>query len=116
MIPVNFFTLFFDVYKKKTSFCFAQNKISNFGKGISENDVLKKNICRADIGGPRYAGREHGDVDARHQEPHPVWREGGEKRSVQAPRGTTSRGTYLDKKTWLISQRSVWDLVLGLLM
>lgn len=98
MISVNFFTLFFDVYKNKNQSCFAQNKISNFGKGTSENDVLKKKFCRADIGGPRYAGREHGDVDARHQEPHLVRREGGEKRSVQAPRGTTSRGTYLDKK------------------
>lgn len=41
--------------------------------------MFYKNICRTDIGGSRYAGREHGDVDARHKEPHPVRREGGEK-------------------------------------
>lgn len=80
--------------------------------------MFLKNICRADIRGPRHAGREHGDVDARHQEPHPVWREGGEKWSVQAPRGTTSRGTYLDKKK-LISQSkkcmgpSTWTFNVG---
>lgn len=57
---------------------------------------FKKIVCRAYIGRPRYVGRKYGDVDARHQEPHPVRREGGEKRPVQTPRGTTFLGTYFD--------------------
>lgn len=41
--------------------------------------MFYKNICRTDIGGLRYVGREYGDVDARYKESYFVRREGGEK-------------------------------------
>lgn len=76
---VNFFTLFFDVFKKKNSvFALHRIKLVIFVRELVKT-MFYKNICRTDIGGSRYAGREHGDVDARHKEPHPVRREGGEK-------------------------------------
>lgn len=69
----------FDIYKKnKTVFALHRIKLVILVRELVKT-VFYKNICRADIGGPRYAGREHGDVDTRHQEPHPVRREGGEK-------------------------------------
>lgn len=90
------FHTFFDVpyikKTKKTVFGLHRIKLVIFVRELVKM-MFYKNICRADIGGSRYAGREHGDVDARYKEPHPVRREGGEKRPVQAPRGTTSLGT-----------------------
>lgn len=64
--------------KKNPVFALHRIKLVIFVRELVKT-MFYKNICRKDIGGPRHAGRKHGDVDARHQEPHPVRREGGEK-------------------------------------
>lgn len=76
---VNFFIFFFDVFKKKNLvFVLYRIKIVIFVRELVKT-MFYKNICRTDIGGLRYVGREYGDVDARYKESYFVRREGGEK-------------------------------------
>ena len=49
--------------------------------------------CRADSGGSRHTGGEHGDVDTGHKEPHPVWGERGEEWPLPTTRGNPTDPT-----------------------